>query len=104
MYHPIIFHSCNVLEVAPSKWLISKALISLFFYFWSWFHNDKHFNKVKRGLALQKKMTKHYAKKNMLACAKLKEALMELENLKREKEHDSLRILVEDYHHVSKTS
>ena len=23
----------------PSKWLISKALISLFFYFWSWFHN-----------------------------------------------------------------
>ena len=39
MYHPRIFHSCNVLEVSPLKWLISKALISLFFYFWSWFHN-----------------------------------------------------------------
>ena len=33
MYHPRIVHSCNVLEVAPSKWLISKALISLLFYF-----------------------------------------------------------------------
>ena len=39
LYHPIIFHLCNVLEAAPSKWLISKALISLFFYFWSWLHN-----------------------------------------------------------------
>ena len=37
--HPRIVHSCNVLEVSPSKWLISKALISLFFSFWSWFHN-----------------------------------------------------------------
>ena len=39
LYHPRIVHSCNVLEVAPLKWLIYKALISLFFYFWSWFHN-----------------------------------------------------------------
>ena len=38
-YHPRIVHLCNVLEVSPSKWLISKVLISLFFYFWSWFHN-----------------------------------------------------------------
>ena len=30
-------------------------------------------------------MTKHYARKNMLVCAKLKEALMELETLKWEK-------------------
>ena len=42
-YHPRIVHLCNVLEVSPSKWLISKALISLFFYFWSWFHNTKLF-------------------------------------------------------------
>ena len=33
MYHPRIVHLCNVLEVSPSKWIISKALISLFFYF-----------------------------------------------------------------------
>ena len=39
LYHPIIVHSCNILEVATSKWLISKALISPFFYFWSQFHN-----------------------------------------------------------------
>ena len=39
LYHQRIFHLCNVLEVSPSKWLISKALIYIFFYFWSWFHN-----------------------------------------------------------------
>ena len=39
LYHPRIFHLYNVKEVSPLKWLISKALISLFFYFWSWFHN-----------------------------------------------------------------
>ena len=39
LYHPRIAHLCNVLEVSPLKWLISKALISLFFYFWSWLHN-----------------------------------------------------------------
>ena len=50
----------------------------------------KHFKKVKRDLSLQKKMTKHYARKNMLAYAKLKEALIELENLKGAKEHDGL--------------
>ena len=64
----------------------------------------KNFKKVKRGLSLQNKMTKHYAKKNMLACAKLKEALMELENLKREKEHDSLGFLAKASQQVSKTS
>ena len=37
--HLIIFHLCNVKEVAPSKWLIYKVLISLLFYFWSWLHN-----------------------------------------------------------------
>ena len=41
-------------------------------------NEHKHFKKVKGGLALQNKMTKHYAKKNKLACAKLKEALMEI--------------------------
>ena len=39
LYHPRIFHSCSVLELAPLKWLISKAWISRFFSFWSWFHN-----------------------------------------------------------------
>ena len=29
MYHPRIVHSCNVLEVSPSKWLISKVLLFL---------------------------------------------------------------------------
>ena len=38
MYHLRIVHLGNVKEVAPSKWLISKALISLFFSFWIWFH------------------------------------------------------------------
>ena len=64
----------------------------------------KHFKEVNRGLALQKKMTKHYARKKMLACAKLKKALMELEDLKREKVHESLGILAEASQQVSKTS
>ena len=63
----------------------------------------KHFKEVKRGLSLQKKITKHYARKNMLACAKLKEALIELENLKREKVHDSLGFLAEASQKFSKT-
>ena len=42
-------------------------------------NEHKHFKKVKRGLALQKKMTKHYAKKHKLVCAKLKEALLEVQ-------------------------
>ena len=50
----------------------------------------KHFKEVKRGLALQKKMAKHYARKRMLASAKLKKALIELEDLKRAKVHDIL--------------
>ena len=45
----------------------------------------KVFKKIKRGLTLQKKITKHYAKKSRLACAKLKEALIEVKNLKEEK-------------------
>ena len=36
--HPRIFHLCNVKDVSPSKWLIYKAFISLFFYFWRCFH------------------------------------------------------------------
>ena len=40
--HPRIFHLCNVKEVSPLKWLISKALICLFFYFGSWFHNIRY--------------------------------------------------------------
>ena len=38
--HPRIVHLCNVKEVSPSKRLISKALIYLFYLFVSWFHNS----------------------------------------------------------------
>ena len=58
---------------------------------------------MKRGLALQKKMVKHYARKSMIANAKLREALLELEEIKRPKVHDSLEILVDASHQVSKT-
>ena len=64
----------------------------------------KHFKEVKRGLALQKKMTKHYARKNMFACAKLRKALIELEHLKRAKVHDSFGIFAKASQRVSKTS
>ena len=59
---------------------------------------------MKRGLALQKKMAKHYARKSMLASAKLKKALIELEDLKRSKVHDNLGLLAENSQQVSKTS
>ena len=49
-------------------------------------------------------MTKHYAKKNKLACAKLKEALMEIKNLKEEKKNDSLGFFPKASQQVSKTS
>ena len=62
----------------------------------------KVFKKIKRGLALQNKMTKHYAKKRRLACAKLKEALLEVKNLKRENEHNSIGILAEASQKLSK--
>ena len=58
---------------------------------------------MNRGLALQKKMVKHYARKSMLANAKLKQALLELEELKRTKVHDSLRILADASQQASKT-
>ena len=58
---------------------------------------------MKRGLALQRKMVKHYARKSMLSNAKLKQALMELGELKRTKVHDSLRILADASYQVSKT-
>ena len=58
---------------------------------------------MKRGLALQKKLVKHYARKSMLANAKLKQALMELEELKNTKVHESLGILAYASQHMSKT-
>ena len=64
----------------------------------------KHFKEVKRGLAVQKNMTNHYARKNMLVCAKLRKALIELEDLKREKVPENLGILAEASQQVSKTS
>ena len=56
-------------------------------------NEHKYFNRIKRGLALQNKITKNYAKKGRLACPKLKEALLEVKNLKEENEHKSLGIL-----------
>ena len=64
----------------------------------------KHFKEVKRGLSLQKKMTKHYARKSMLASAKLKKALIELEEIKRDKVPESLGVLAEASQQVFKTS
>ena len=70
-----------------------------------YYYKEEHkiFKEVKRGLALQKKMVKHYARKSMLANAKLKQALMELEELKRTKVHDILGILFDYSQQVSKT-
>ena len=39
--HPRIVHLCNLKVVSPSKRLISKSLIYLFFYFVRWFHNSE---------------------------------------------------------------
>jgi len=39
LYHPTIVRLCNVKEVAPSKSLILKAFIYLFYLFVRWFHN-----------------------------------------------------------------
>ena len=49
-------------------------------------------------------MVKHYARKIMLANAKLKKALIELEDLKRAKVHNILGVLAEASQQVSKTS
>ena len=65
-------------------------------------HNN--FKEVKIGLALQNKMAKHYARKIMFDSAKLKKALIELEDLKRAKVHERLGILVDASQQVSKTS
>ena len=48
-------------------------------YYYKEEHN--HFKYVKRGLSLQKKMAKHYARKSMLASAKLKKALIRSESV-----------------------
>ena len=64
-------------------------------------NEHKHFKKLKKGLSLQKKMTKHYAMKNKLVSVKLKEALMEIQTLKEEKGQASLGILAQASLHVS---
>ena len=65
-------------------------------------NEHKYFKKIKRGLALQRKMTKRYEKTNRIACAKLKEALLKVKNLKRTNEHDNLGILAEASQKLSK--
>ena len=47
-------------------------------------HLEAKLKKANESLELQKKMTKHYAKKSRFSCAKLKEALLEVKILKRE--------------------
>ena len=49
-------------------------------------------------------MAKYYARKSMLASAKLKKALIELEDLKRAKMNDILGFLAEASQWVSKNS
>ena len=46
MNHRRIVHLCNVKEVARLKRLNSKVLISFFYPFVSWFHNNKKYNSV----------------------------------------------------------
>ena len=58
-------------------------------------NEHKHFKKIKRDLALRNKMTKNYTRKSRFASDKLKEALLEVKNIKREHEHKKLRILAE---------
>lgn len=64
-------------------------------------HLETKLKKTNDGLNLQRKMTKHYAKKNKLACAKLKGALMEIKNTEK---HHNLGVLAEASQQVSKTS
>ena len=66
-------------------------------------YQHKHMKKMKRDLGLQKKMAKHYALKNKLTSAKLKEALTEIQALKREKDQENLGFLVEASLHASQT-
>ena len=58
-------------------------------------HLEAKLKKENEGLELQIKMTKYYAKKHKLVCAKLKETLHEVQTLKEEKENDNLGFLVE---------
>ena len=66
-------------------------------------HLEAKLKKENEGLELQRKMTKYYAKKHKLVCAKLKEGLLEAQNLKEAKEHDSLGFLAEASLQLSKT-
>ena len=42
LYHPRIDHLCNAKEISPSKRLISKVFIYLFYFFVSRFYNSLH--------------------------------------------------------------
>ena len=53
---------------------------------------------------MQKKMVKHYARKSMLANAKLTQALIKLEELKRPKVDENLVILADASKQMYKTS
>ena len=48
-------------------------------------HLEAKLMKANEGLRLQRKMTKYYAKKYKLVCAKLNESLMEIKKPKRGK-------------------
>ena len=63
----------------------------------------KHMKKPKRDLGLQKKMAKHYALKNKLTSAKLKEALIEIQALKGGKDQVNLGILPQYFLQASQT-
>ena len=60
LYHPRIVHLCNVKEVSPSKRLISKSLIYLFFYFVNWFHNIWYQSFGLQGFAALNKSSWHF--------------------------------------------
>lgn len=70
----------------------------------NYYNNEhKYFKKIKMGLALQKNMAKNYAMKNKLACAKLKEALIEIQAVKGGEDQARLGILASSSLQVSQT-
>ena len=58
---------------------------------------------MKRDLGLQKKMAKHYALKNKLTSAKVKETLIEIQELKQGKDQQKLGFLAQASLQVSQT-
>ena len=66
-------------------------------------NEHKYMKKMKRDLGLQKKMAKHYARRNQVAREKLKEALTEIQSLKEGKNQANLELLAQYSQQVPQT-